>query len=142
MGAILALFGNDGFRIPLSLLIDADVVSVTAAKLGVPEAGLVARSVWVSDPDLEAEYVAAVGAGAVWEGLQRCGMYTSNELGLCAATGSGGTRTDADVAAFCRRKGAGYKVRAAMVVAGLLTPETARKVRSINMLLGEFASAA
>lgn len=142
MNAVLALFGDSGFRIPLSLLIDADAVSRTAEKLGVPETGLSARSVWVSDPDLEAEYVAALGAAAVWQGLQQCGMYTSNELRLCDTTGPAGTRTDADVAAFCGRKGAGYKVRAAMVAAGLLTAETARKVRSINMLLDEFAPAA
>ena len=141
MNAVLALFGNTGFRIPLSLLIDADAVSFTARKLGVPETDLAAHSVWVSDPDLEAEYIAALGADTVWEGLQQCGMYTSNEIGQCDGTRPAGIRTSADVAAFCRRKGSGYKVRAAMVVAGLLTAETARKVKSINMLLDEFSPA-
>jgi putative ATP-dependent endonuclease of the OLD family len=141
MGAILALFGNDGFRIPLSLLIDSDAVSETARRLNVPQADLAARSVWVSDPDLEGEYVAALGADIVWQGLQGCGMYTAIDLHLCAATGPRGTRTDGDVAAFCRRKGCGFKVRAAMVVAGLLTPETARKIKSVSALLDEIAPA-
>lgn len=137
MNAILTLFGDTGFRIPYSLLIDADAVAETARRMSVPEADLTAHSVWASDPDLEAEYVAAVGTAAVWEGMRRCGMFSVNELGLCAAAGPGGTRSEADVAAFCRRKK--VKVRAAMVVAELLTPETAQKVKSINSLLGGFA---
>ena len=139
MGAILALFGDNGFRIPLSLLIDVDAVPETARKLGVAPAGLGANSVWVSDPDLEAEYVAAAGADAVWGAISSCGLYSANELALCTASGPGGTRTDTDVADFCRRKGAGYKVRAAMAVAGLLTERTARKVTSVMSLLDEFA---
>lgn len=138
MGAIVALFGDDGFRIPLSLLIDADAVSETSRKLNVREADLTAHSVWVSDPDLEAEYVAAIGADIAWQGLQCCGMYTPSELRLCAATGPRRTPTNADLAAFCRRKG---KVRAATAVAGLLTPEMARKVKSVMALLDEIAPA-
>jgi putative ATP-dependent endonuclease of the OLD family len=141
MGKIVTLFGDNGFRIPLSLLIDADAVPETARKLNVPEADLMSHSVWISNPDLEAEYVAALGADIVWQGLQCCGMYTASELRLCAATGPRGTPTDADVAAFCRRGGRGFKVRAAMAVAGLLTPETARKVKSIMALLDEIAPA-
>jgi putative ATP-dependent endonuclease of OLD family len=139
MGAILALFGDDGFRIPISLLIDADAVDETARKLGVAPGDLGTRSVWVSAPDLEAEYVAAIGADAVWSAISASGLYSPNELALCTASGPGGTRTDADVAAFCRRKKAGYKVRAAMAVAGLLTEHTARKVTSVVSLLDEFA---
>ena len=140
MSAILALFGDTGFRIPLSLLIDADAVAETARKLGVAPTDLNARSVWVSDPVLEAEYVAAVGADAVWNALCTCGLYSANELALCTESGPGGTRADADVAAFCRRRGAGYKVRAAMAVASLLTEQTARQVSSINSLLDELAA--
>jgi putative ATP-dependent endonuclease of OLD family len=140
MSAILALFGDTGFRIPLSLLIDADAAAETARRLGVAPDGLNARSVWVSDPDLEAEYVAAAGADAVWTALSTCGLYSANELALCTSSGPGGTRTDVDVAAFCRRRGSGYKVRAAMAVAGLLTGQTACQVSSIISLLDEFAA--
>ena len=140
MSAILALFGDTGFRIPLSLLIDADAAAETASKLGVEQADLSPRSVWVSDPDLEAEYVTAVGVDAVWNALSTCGLYSANELANCTASGPGGTRTGVDVAAFCRRGKAGYKVRAAMAVAGLLTEQTARKVSSVISLLDEFAA--
>lgn len=138
MAAILALFGDTGFRIPLSLLIDADATADTASKLGIPEADLNSRSVWVSDPDLEAEYVAAIGASGVWAALQNSGMFSANELAQCTTAGPAGTRCEADVAAFCRRKST-YKVRAAIIVAGLLTPESAAKIKAVAALLDEIA---
>ena len=57
---------------------------------------------------------------------------------MCVPSGPGGARTEADVAAFCGRKST-YKVRAAMAVAGLLTPQSARKVASVIGLLDEIA---
>ncbi len=138
MAAILALFGDSGFQIPLSLLIDADATADTASKLGIPDTDLNSRSVWVSNPDLEAEYVAAIGAGEVWTAVQTSGMFSVNELALCAATGPAGVRCDADVAAFCRRKST-YKVRAAIIVADLLTPESAAKMKAVASLLDQIA---
>jgi putative ATP-dependent endonuclease of OLD family len=134
MGPIHTMFGPTGFQIPLSVLIDADAEQATATKLGIQVADLTAHSVWVSRPDLEGEYVAALGAAAVWTAIQTSGLFTSNELGNCAATGPAGTRTDDDVAAFCRRN-SNYKVRAAIAVASALTEPTARKITSIESLL-------
>jgi putative ATP-dependent endonuclease of OLD family len=141
MAAILALFGDTGFRIPLSLLIDADATSDTASKLGITESDLNSRSVWVSAPDLEAEYVAAIGASGVWAALQNSGMFSANELAYCSPSGPAGTCSEADVAAFCRCKST-YKVRAAIIVAGLLTPESAAKVKAVASLLDEIAPVA
>jgi putative ATP-dependent endonuclease of the OLD family len=142
MAAIQMLFGSSGFQIPLSILIDEDVRASTAGKMGIPESDLNSRSVWVSGPDLEAEYVAAIGASILWSALQASGLFSSNELALCSASGSGGTRTDADVAGFCRRKKCGYKVRAAIVVADLLTPGTVANIKAVASLLDEIAPAA
>lgn len=137
MGAIIKLFGKTGFDIPLSLLIDKDAATKTASKLGIPEADLAQHSVWVSDPDLEAEYVAALGPDTVWSAIEQSTLFSNNERANCAASGPGGTRTATDVAAFCRRKGKGYKVRAAMVVAPLLSEFTAKEVASIGRLLDD-----
>lgn len=134
MGAIIKLFGKSGFDIPMSMLIDADATKDTAAKLAVDEADLAKHSVWVSTPDLEAEYVAALGASAVWAVLSTSPLFTRNELALCAATGPAGARTDQDVAEFCRRKST-FKVRAAMAVSGLLDESTAPAISSIDKLL-------
>jgi putative ATP-dependent endonuclease of OLD family len=141
MAAILALFGDTGFRIPVSLLIDADATADTACKLGIPESDLNSHSVWVSAPDLEAEYVAAIGASEVWTALQNSCMFSANELAHCRPTCPASTRCEADVAAFCRRKST-YKVRAAIIVAGLLTPESAVKIKAVASLLDEIAPAA
>lgn len=137
MGAIIKLFGKNGFGIPMLLLIDEDAVSETAIKLDVPKEDLENYSTYVSEPDLEAEYVNALGAEVVWTAIEASTLFSRNERALCETSGPNGTRTAMDVAAFCRRKGRGYKVRAAMVVAPLLTPSTARSIASINRLLDE-----
>ena len=135
MGAIDKLFGKSGFDIPISMLIDADAEVGTAAKLGVPVADLNQNAVWVSQPDLEGEYVAALGAVIVWAALSASSLFSPNELANCRPSGPGCTYTDADVAAFCRVKK--YKVKAAMVVVPLLDTLTAPKVASINSLLDQ-----
>lgn len=137
MGAIVKLFGSAGFNVPLSMLIDLDAKAATADKLGVAEGDLGQHSTFVSDPDLEAEYVAALGAGPVWSALTNSGLFSNNELNNCASSGLGESRTAEDVAEFCRRKK--YKVRAAMAVAPVLDATTAAAIASINALLIEVA---
>jgi putative ATP-dependent endonuclease of OLD family len=139
MGAIIKLFGTAGFDIPLTILIDADASAETAKKLGIAEADLAANGVWVSSPDLEAEYVAALGADVVWADIQASSLFTPNERANCTVSGPGGTRTAGDVAAFCGRSK--YKVRAAMVVAALLNTTSALTIKSINDLLDSIAPA-
>ena len=139
MGAIRQLFGPEGFDVPMSLLIDRDAVTDMATKLGVEEDDLKDHSVWISERDLEEEYTAAIGADILWAALQASGHFKPNELALCAATGPSGTHTADDVAAFCRRNSK-FKANAAMVVAGLLDAPTARRITSIEDLLGEVAS--
>lgn len=136
MGAIVKLFGSTGFNIPMSLLIDADAKPDTAKRLGVPESDLHLHSTWVSDPDLEAEYVAALGAGNVWTAIEQSSLFSDNERANCRASGAGGTRTGDDIAAFCRSSSK-HKVRAALVVAPLIGDAEARAIKSINVLLDE-----
>jgi putative ATP-dependent endonuclease of OLD family len=136
MGAIWQLFGPDGFHVPMSLLIDRDAVADTARKLGVAEADLNTRSVWISDRDLEEEYTIAIGKDALWQAISASGLFSKNELANCQGTGPSGATTSDDVASFCRFKST-YKARAAMVVAGLLDEATARKIKSVDGLLGE-----
>jgi putative ATP-dependent endonuclease of OLD family len=66
IGAIVKLFGNNGFQIDMSILIDEDAMDDVAEKTGVDKADFSTNSIWVSTPDLEAEYVSALGAGNVW----------------------------------------------------------------------------
>jgi len=137
MGAIIKLFGTSGFNVPLTMLIDADASADTAKRLDVDEADLNANGVWISDPDLEAEYVAALGAATVWAAIDASTLFSPNERGNCTTSGPGGARTDDDVSAFCRRSK--YKVKAAMVVAGLLDATTAPNIKGVNDLLDSIA---
>lgn len=139
MGPVDKLFGTTGFRIPMSLLIDKDAEADTAAKLGVAVADLPSHSVWVSDADLEDEYVKALGADNVWNALEVQGQFSKAQLNNCAKSGPNGTRTATDVAEFCRRK-SDYKVRAALSVAAILTKEHVEKITSIENLLKEISA--
>ena len=139
MGAIYQLFGEEGFKVPMSMLVDRDAAKSTADKVGVAEADLNAHSVWISEKDLEEEYTGAIGAERLWEALEASGQFTRNELANCSTSGPAGTRTAEDVADFCRRKKGGYKVRAAIVVAQVLDESMVRSVTSIDDLLNEIA---
>jgi putative ATP-dependent endonuclease of OLD family len=134
MGAIISLFGPDGFDISLALLIDEDARESAAGTLGVSAEDLEHHSVWISDPDLEGEYVQALGATAVWTAIENAGLFSPAELRNCSCSGPDSSRSDEDVAAFCRLKSS-YKVRAAIVVAEALTMATASAIRSVNALL-------
>lgn len=135
MGAVEKLFGRAGFNIPISMLIDEDAAGATASKLSIPTTDLNKHSVWVSQADLEDEYVTALGAAVVWSSLQTSSLFSTNELANCNPTGPGGTYLDIDVATFCRRRKS--KVKAAIVVAPLLDAATAPLVTSIDRLLNE-----
>lgn len=133
MGAIYTLFGPSGFDVPLSLLIDADAETDTAAKLGVQPADLNANFVWVSRADLEDEYVAAIGAAPLQAALAASTLFKPNQLRTLRATGPGGTFTDVDVANFCRS----YKVNAALVAVSVLDGAAARAIRSVEGMLAQ-----
>lgn len=135
---IAKLFGPNGFRIPVSRLIDDDATDKIATALEVPEADLGQHSVHVSMKDLEDEYVSAFGATAVYEALKSCGHFSRNELGNVKATGANGDLTNADVVQFCRKSK--YKIRSALAVLPLLTKDNASSITSIESLLNEIAS--
>jgi putative ATP-dependent endonuclease of OLD family len=101
MGPFVKVFGSAGFDIPMSILIDKDAEGTTATTLGINVTDLNANSVWVSDPDLEAEYVAALGATQVWSALQASGLLSANQLATCATNGAGGVPNGADLQEFC-----------------------------------------
>jgi putative ATP-dependent endonuclease of OLD family len=130
--AVEKLFGPNGFDVPLYQLIDKDFEAETARRLETTISDLTQHSVWVSQVDLEDEYVRAVGAREVWTSLNASPMFSPNQLSNCIPTGPSGSYTDANVAAFCRK----YKVEAAIVVANMLTDALARSIVSVESLLG------
>jgi len=135
--SIEKLFGEAGFGIPLSQLIDEDAEAKTAKRLGVEVESLDTKSVWVSRVDLEDEYVAALGAQNVWRALKKSSLFTANKLKTCTPSGHGDSFTEDDVATFCRSS----KVEAAVVVADMLEKDTAQKITSVESLLSKIAQA-
>lgn len=129
MPAVVKLFGQSGFKIAYSLLIDEDARATTAGELGVPADEVERHGAVVSAPDLEAEYVTALGAAATWQALASSGLFKQGSLANCGQSGENGTRTEADVRAFCANKK--YKVHAAMAVAEALDATSAGKVVSV-----------
>lgn len=138
ISAIAKLFGPSGFDLNISRLIDLDAQGTTESATGIPVSDFPAKSVWVSDIDLEDEYVKAVGAAEVYDALRSSGQFGRNELANCVPTGPDGTYTEADVAGFCRRSK--YKIRASLAIVPILTREKAEKIGSINNLLAEIVT--
>lgn len=142
MGPFQKLFGEDGFKIPMSRLIDEDAQQKVANQLKVEVSDLEDHSVWTSKADLEEEYVRALGKDVVWNALKSKGHFSANELKNCDATGPDGEPTEADVVFFCRgleKRKSSYKVNAALSVLHLFTPENAALVTSIESLLSEIS---
>ncbi|MBM6622128.1 ATP-dependent endonuclease [Arthrobacter sp. JSM 101049] len=136
---IRALFGPSGFEIPTRVLIDRDAVSKAAPEFGVAaealedDGALEAKGVFVSQCDLEDEYVAAVGAERMWQVIEGSSLFSNNERALCVATDQDQQRSNADIAAFCRHKK--RKIRSAIMVVDILTVEEASKIASVVRLL-------
>lgn len=137
MPAILKLFGDTGFRVPLNLLIDEDARTDTADALGVASADVEKHGVYVSAPDLEGEYVSALGAAATWKALEDSGLFKHGSLTNATRSGPGGTPAEVDVLAFCRNRK--HKVHAAMAVAEVLDSTAAAKIVSVHAVLTEAA---
>lgn len=129
MPAVVKLFGKSGFDLPYSLLIDEDARVTTAKALGVAPEEVEEHGAVVSAPDLEGEYVAALGAAATWQALSGSGLFKRGSLANCAQSGEGSTRTESDIGAFCTNKN--NKVHAAMAVASALDATSAGKITSI-----------
>jgi putative ATP-dependent endonuclease of OLD family len=98
VGCVLSLFGERGFRVPLSFLIDDDAAEATADKLGTDVADLKAHGVHVCIKDLGDEYVRPIGPEAMWDAIVRSGLFSGPELGNCAQSGPDGARPAAGTA--------------------------------------------
>lgn len=136
MRPIVKLFGADGFNVPLTMLIDEDARADTAKLLNVAPADIENHGAFVSDPDLEAEYIAALGDTDTWNALSTSGLFTPNQLANCATNGPGGTPNAADLREYCLKN----KVKAAMAIAKAFDPTTAADIASVNSVLNEVAT--
>jgi hypothetical protein len=133
MPHVLEIFGKSGFGLRVSILVDEDAEKDMADALGVEAGDLTSKSVYVSRSDLEAEYVAAIGADRLWETLGKSSLFTPNMLKNCAISDDSGKPDEDELAEFCRRKK--NKIFCAVVACKLLDEDSAQRVSSVIEVL-------
>lgn len=128
---VYKLIGKDGFGIPVFGLVDEKERGSWLGAFGGKPKDVLGSSLWVSAPDLEAEYAEAFTGPGLAQALIDGGYCREPDI-----LQSAGTTTLADVtaeaaAAFCRKG----KTEAATVVASQLEAATAEKIVSVAGLL-------
>lgn len=133
MRNVLRIFGEEGFGLRVSILIDEDAEVDLANTLDVKVQDLSSKSVFVSRKDLEAEYIAAIGPDELWKALGESSLFTPNMLKNCAISDGSGTPSEDELAKFCRHKK--RKTSSAVVACRLLDKASALQVSSIVEVL-------
>ena len=116
------------------------VVPAQAKSVDIQEQEFSDNSIWISEQDLEDEYVKALDESLLWETMQRSGVFSRNELNNVKHSGENGSPTKHDIATFLRSKSK-YKTQGAIMVAGLLDEPSASRIKSIMDLLNDIKSA-
>lgn len=129
MRNVLRIFGEEGFGLHVSILIDEDAEVDLANALDVKVQDLSSKSVFVSRKDLEAEYIAAIGPDELWKALGESSLFTPNMLKNCVISDGSGTPSEDELAEFCRHKK--RKTSCAVVACRLLDKASAQRVSSI-----------
>lgn len=133
MPAWRRMFGEHGFQVPLAQLIDADAVPEIAGQYHVRADQLAAEHVWVSQPDLEGEYVRALGAERTLQALEHSGAFRASELKALCTDRANGALDCESLAAFCRVRT--NKTRAVIALLPHITAKVARRIESVDLML-------
>lgn len=133
MPHVMEIFGDNGFGMQVSILIDEDAEEKMAEALGVAAKDLTSKSVFVSRVDLEDEYVSAIGVDELWKALGKSSLLTSNMLKTCNTESGSSVPNEAELAAFCRQKK--NKIACAVVACELLNSSSAARVTSVVEVL-------
>lgn len=133
MPHVLDIFGENGFGLRVSILVDEDAEEDMANALGAKKEDLASKFVYVSRRDLEEEYVAAIGADRLWKALEESSLFTQNMLNPCTISDDSGKPNEDELAEFCRRKK--NKIFSAVVACKLLDEASAQRVSSVIEVL-------
>lgn len=133
MAPMWDLFGPNGFRIPISLLIDEDAETKTRKDIGGKEE--LNSCLFISRKDLEDEYTKAIGVESYWKALHSSNLFKCSELKELNKLFEKGELGQERLASFCREKARGRKIYAAIIAAKTLDESSARNIKSINDLL-------
>lgn len=132
---VYKLLGKAGFCVPILGLVDEDAKGSWHGQFGGKPSKVLGTSLWVSTPDLEAEYCEALTGPGTARALIASGLC--REQGILSSCG---VRTLADVsveavAAYCRD----HKVEAAVAIASQLDADSAKRITSVHGLLSKLS---
>lgn len=133
---VYKLIGKDGFGIEVLGLVDDKEKGSWLGALGGKPKNLLGISLWVSTPDLEAEYAKAFTGPGLAQALIDGGYCKETAILQSAGAATLTEVTEDAAAAFCRNG----KTEAATVVASQLDAETAKKITSVAGLLNFLSS--
>ncbi len=138
MKVVESIFGSGGFGIPLFELIDDDARDDAARRFDIDPCNLETRNIFVSVSDLEDEYVRAIGAKKLWDGLMTAKTFSKRVFALCKVEPDG-YPTERNLAQFIREK-SNRKIPAALIAAELIDADNALSVESVARLLAAASS--
>lgn len=128
---VYKLIGKDGFGIPILGLVDEKEQGSWLGAFGGKPKHVLGTSLWVSTPDLEAEYAHAFTGPGLAKALIDGGYCKEDAILQSAGVGALSDVSEEAAAAFCRKG----KTDAAAVVAAQLDCGTAEKIASVAGLL-------
>jgi putative ATP-dependent endonuclease of OLD family len=134
---IYKLIGKDGFDVEVLGLVDDKEQGSWLGAFGGKPTNILGTSLWVSTPDLEAEYAQAFTGPGLAQALIDGGYCKEQAILQSAQVATLAEVTEAAAAAFCRKG----KTEAATVVAFQLDTETAKKIASVAGLLNFLSGA-
>jgi putative ATP-dependent endonuclease of OLD family len=134
---VYKLIGKDGFNVKLLGLVDEAESAMWHGTIGGRPRDVFGSQLWVSAPDLEAEYCDALGGPNAARALIASTMCSERTI-LQACNAADIDHVDpAALAHYCR--GDGRKVTAAVAIASHLTQSSAVAITSVAGLLAEVA---
>lgn len=128
---VYKLIGKDGFGVQILGLVDERERGSWLGAFGGKPTDVLGTSLWVSAPDLEAEYAEAFTGPGLAQALIDGGYCKEPAILQSAGATTLGDVTAEAAAAFCRKG----KTEAAAVVASQLVAATAEKIASVAGLL-------
>lgn len=124
---VYKLIGKSGFRVPMLGLVDDAEKGSWLGQVGGKPSNAVGTTVFVSTPDLEAEYCGALTGPGVGRALIAAGYCKEAAILSTAGVAAMDDVTDETMAAYCRKD----KVAAAVAIASQLDLATATKITSV-----------
>jgi putative ATP-dependent endonuclease of OLD family len=128
---VYKLLGKDGFSVPILGLVDEAESGSWLGTFGGKPKHVVDQQVFISAPDLEAEYCGALTGPNAAQALIAAGVCNEAAIRQSCNVSQIADVTDESIAAYCRKN----KVTAAVAVASSLDQLTAAKIGSVQRLL-------